>query len=141
MNSTLVQRVAGKVVLEAESAILLLHPSKIDKNKLWHIPGGIRDNIEEPLLKTAVRELLEETGIDITNSSSKVLKVGEWKAQDKGEKVKILGVFYHIKLPKRPKVIFSSEHDDFAWVNLSNISKFRVGMDVVEVLELLYKNT
>lgn len=58
----IVQRVAAKAIIEAENGILILHPSGIDRNRKWHIPGGIRDDINEPLAKTVVREVLEETG-------------------------------------------------------------------------------
>ena len=59
------QRVAAKAVIESEGGILALHPSAIDTNRNWHIPGGIRDTLSEPLQQTAVREVMEETGWEI----------------------------------------------------------------------------
>src|ERR1700722_3881685 len=111
-KDTRVQRVAAKAVIESESGILALHPSAIDANRKWHIPGGIRDHISEPLIMTAVREVGEETGIDISGLQGRVFMIGEWPAIDKGEQVKILAVFFHFKIPSRPHIILSNEHKD-----------------------------
>jgi ADP-ribose pyrophosphatase YjhB (NUDIX family) len=133
-----VQRVAAKAVVKAKGAILILHPSSIDPNKKWHIPGGIRDDINESLNETLIRELKEETGIDATGKESKVIKIGEWTARDKDEQAKVLGVFFLIKLSSRPEVVLGKEHDDFVWVNLSNLCDYEVNKDVAEVVEMLY---
>src|SRR2546421_12732463 len=99
-----VQRVAAKAVIMAEGGILALHPSEIDTNRNWHIPGGIRDNILEPITQTAVREVFEETSIDISALDGEVIKVGEWPAVDRGEAVRILAVFILYRLPERPNI-------------------------------------
>jgi len=134
----LVQRVAAKAVIEAEDYILALRPSKIDVNKKWHIPGGIRDDINEPLWETAVREVSEETGINLTGVVGKVIKIGEWQAVDKGEQVKILGVFFHFVCPVRPAVMLSQEHGDFAWLDRNNYQNYLINNDLKEVAELIF---
>lgn len=134
----LVLRANAKVVIEAESGILVLHPSGIDLNRKWHIPGGIRDDISEPLWQTGVREVFEETGIDLKNVHGQPFKVGEWNAVDKGENVRILAVFYHVKLPKRPEVNLSEEHDNFAWIDKQNQQNYEANPEVYEIVtELL----
>lgn len=90
----LAERVAAKVVILSEGGILALHPSEIDANRKWHMPGGIREDIREPIEQTGAREVAEETGIDISGLSGEVIKAGEWPAIDKGEHVRILAVFY-----------------------------------------------
>lgn len=137
-NNKRVQRVAGKAIIEAEGGILILKPSGIDVNKKWHVPGGIRDDIDEPLLSTAVREVLEETGTILESNSQKVLKIGEWPATDRGEKVKILGVFFHFTLTKRPEIQLSAEHDDFAWVNDQNIHEYDAHQDAIDAVNLIF---
>lgn len=47
MQNSLIQKVAAKVIIEAEGAILALHPSEIDLNRNWQMPGGIRDDMRE----------------------------------------------------------------------------------------------
>ncbi len=134
----LVQRVSGKAVVESDGGILVLHPSGIDANRNWHIPGGIRDDFAEPLEKTATREVLEETGINLSGIPSKVLRIGEWTAVDKGENVKILAVFFHFVLPSRPEVILSAEHDDSAWLNSKNYRSYEANKEVYEIIESLF---
>jgi 8-oxo-dGTP pyrophosphatase MutT (NUDIX family) len=130
-------RVAAKAVIEAEGGILVLHPSEIDNNRNWHIPGGIRDDVVEPLGGTAVREVLEETGIDLTGVPSRVFKVGEWPAVDQGEHVKILAVFFHFVLPSRPAIVLSHEHVNSAWLTPQNHHKYPTNPEVVEIIEEL----
>lgn len=137
MQNELVLRVAAKAVIEAKHGILALHPSAIDLNRKWHIPGGIRDDIMEPILQTAVREVKEETGINLRDVSGAVCKIGEWQAIDKGEKVKILAVFYHFKLSERPDIILSHEHDKYIWLDRENYKQYETNPEVSELIEEL----
>jgi 8-oxo-dGTP pyrophosphatase MutT (NUDIX family) len=137
MSDQLVLRVAAKAVIESEQGILIMHPSEIDLNRNWQMPGGIRDDITESILQTAVREVIEETGIDLGGRAGTVFKVGEWRATDKGEKVKILAVFFHFTLAKRPEITLSHEHDDFAWINRSNYKQYQANPEVYEIIEEL----
>ncbi len=139
MSERLVQRVAAKVVIEAENEILALHPSEIDANRNWQIPGGIRDNINEPIFRTGIREVAEETEIDISSQPEKVIRTGEWQAIDQGKKVKILAVFFHVILPEKPEIVLSHEHDDFAWLNLDNHEQYQANTEVYEVVESLLR--
>ena len=137
MSELLVQRVATKVVIEAEGAILALHPSEVDLNRNWQIPGGIRDDFSETLIETGVREVGEETGLDIGGMAMRVFKYGEWTAVDKGEKVGIVAVFFHVILPKRPDIVLSHEHDDLAWLTKANHKDYQANREVHEIVEEL----
>lgn len=132
-----VQRVATKAVIVAEGGILALEPSEIDANRKWHIPGGIRDDIHEPIEQTGIREVAEETGIDLSGHRGKVIKVGEWPAVDKGEKVRILAVFFLYKLDVRPEIVLSHEHINFAWLDKANHSDYPANPEVHELVEEL----
>lgn len=136
-NPELAQRVAAKAVIESEGGILALHPSEIDANRNWHIPGGIRDKIKEPIYQTAIREVLEETGIDLADVPGELLRLGEWTAVDKGEKVGILAVFFHFRLPLRPEIVLSDEHIDFAWLDRENHEDYQANREVHEIVEQL----
>lgn len=136
-NEVLEQRIAAKAVILAEGGILALHPSEIDANRKWHIPGGIRDDIDEPLAMTAVREVLEETKIDIKDVPGGPFKIGEWTAIDKGERVKILAVFFLFKLPLRPTVRLSHEHVDYGWLDPTNHNNYDANVEVHEIIEEL----
>ncbi len=127
----------AKAVIEAEDGILILHPSEIDANRNWHIPGGIRDDIQEPIDETARREVREETSIKLDDIKGSVFKTGEWLAVDQGEKVKILAVFFHFILPHRPKITLSSEHDEFTWIDRTSYRDYQANKEVYEIVEEL----
>jgi 8-oxo-dGTP pyrophosphatase MutT (NUDIX family) len=135
------QRVAAKAVIEVGGKFLVLHPSAIDANRKWHIPGGIRDDISEPLHTTAVREVMEETGIDLGGLEGKLLRIGEWPAIDKGEQVKILAVFFHFILPTQPNIVLSNEHDAFAWIDAVNHLDYEANVEVHEIVDALGSST
>lgn len=130
--------ISAKAVIKYENSILILHPSSIDSNIEWHIPGGRRDNLEESISETAIREVREETGIDISNIDGKVFKVDEWNRTEKGEDIQILAIFFLYHFNTKPSVKLSYEHDNFAWVNLKNLDEYDVTKQVKEiVLEIL----
>lgn len=139
-DEALVQRVAAKAVIESEKGILALRPSSVDANRKWHIPGGIKDDISETIKDTALREVLEETGIDLTGVEGKVFKVGEWLAVDKGEKVKILAVFFYFKLATRPPIKLSEEHNEYAWLDPKNHQNYDANPEVHEIVEEILSN-
>jgi 8-oxo-dGTP pyrophosphatase MutT (NUDIX family) len=101
----------------------------------------MRDDIEESIIETAYREVREETGIDLSGVSYKVIKIGEWQAIDKGVPVKILGIFFHFVLPQRPQVALSEEHNDFVWVNLSNYQNYDLHPDLKKSVEIVFNRS
>ena len=138
MSKLLPTRYAAKVVIESKGAILALHPSEIDLNRKWQMPGGICDDPEhETLEETGVREVMEETGIDISSHILRRFKQGYWTAVDKGEKVSIVAVFMHLILPERPQVVLSEEHDDFAWLTRTNYRDYEANREVYEIIREL----
>jgi len=56
----------GTVLVDKNDSILLAHPTGSDKNT-WSIPKGIHDKSDKSYIDTAIREFMEETGIDISN--------------------------------------------------------------------------
>ncbi len=64
--STLPQVGVGVVVLNKQNDVLLIRRGQEPNKGLWTIPGG-RQEAGETLAETAHREILEETGITITN--------------------------------------------------------------------------
>ena len=135
MSEILVPRNSAKAVLMCENSFLILHPSGIDENRNWHIPGGIQYDPNEALKDTAVREVWEETGIDISTIEGVPFKVSSWKAVDKGEKVLITAQFFLFLLNKKPIIVLSDEHDDSAWINKKNKENYPTNIEVDEIIE------
>lgn len=124
--------------MESRGGILVLHPSEVDLNRKWHIPGGLRDDINEPLIDTGRREVFEETGINLAGYEARTIMHGEWTAVDHGIKIGIVAVFLHVVLLDRPKVILSHEHDDYAWLTPNNHTTYDANLEVHKlVIQLL----
>lgn len=125
------------------SAVLLSQDQKILLGKIreggvypdcWHIPGGGIDEGESK--HTAlVREIKEETGIDILGIHPKILSdsdTGEAVKTDKntGEKVLVTMHFntYQIDLPNNSNEITISLNDDlqeYRWVPLGELKNYK----------------
>jgi 8-oxo-dGTP pyrophosphatase MutT (NUDIX family) len=65
-----IERRAVRVLLVADGAVLLIQghdPAKSEAAPWWHVPGGGIDEGETPAA-AAVREVLEETGLRVTEA-------------------------------------------------------------------------
>jgi 8-oxo-dGTP pyrophosphatase MutT (NUDIX family) len=63
-----IERRAARVLLVADGAVLLIQghdPARPEAGAWWHVPGGGIDAGETPVA-AAVREVLEETGLRVT---------------------------------------------------------------------------
>jgi len=78
----------GTVLVDKNSSILLAHPTGSGKNT-WSIPKGIHDKTDKSYLDTAIREFLEETSIDISNTE--LIEVGDYTYPNG---IKVLKGFY-----------------------------------------------
>ena len=137
MAENRIQQIAAKAVIVVRGKILILHPSAIDNNRNWHFPGGRRDNMNEEIENTAKREVLEETGIDLSLAHGRVIMVREWVANNNKESVQIMGVFFRYDMDAEPKIKLSEEHDRFVWLNSSSIADLNVNKEVPEILKIL----
>ena len=110
---------AAKVLISFQEKYLLLLRNKEEEicPLEWDIPGG---GIEpgESAQETLVREVKEETGIDI--SSSKILPIKNWQ-MDKGG-IKIGGTDFLCILSKPQKIKLSREHVCARWFSKEEIA-------------------
>lgn len=93
--------------------------------------------MNELIESTAKREVLEETGINLSLSEGKVFMVSEWTANNNGENVQILGIFFRYDIANIPEIKLSNEHDNFAWINTSNLVDLDVNKEIPEILKIL----
>lgn len=84
-RTTLAGHITGSawVLHPASGSILLIHHKKLDR---WLQPGGHVDELDETIWATALRELVEETGLeDVTMPSNQLFDVDVHEIPARGE--------------------------------------------------------
>jgi 8-oxo-dGTP pyrophosphatase MutT (NUDIX family) len=137
--------VATKAVIVNESQqVLLLRQGSEYAGKdggIWDVPGG-RIEAGEYLLDALKREVLEETGIDITNSATptvfhvydKISLLSENK-----EESHIVRIYYHVSVGAA-SVTLSPDHDQSAWVSRDMLENYHIYNDVLEAIEKCFQD-
>jgi len=77
MNKENLVHLAGCIVTDKESRILLMHRPGRDE---WELPGGRIDDPEEPYEIAAARQMFEELGLDVEINES----IGETELERDG---------------------------------------------------------
>lgn len=106
-------RGAKAAILDPENNILILHRSRTHPHvpHTPDLPGGKVDD-NETMTDGLLREIREETGIDVKNQQ--LALVSSHKEPDYfGNDYYI--ELYEIKVAKRPTVLLSAEHDAYEW--------------------------
>lgn len=96
-------------------------PGKITRRGLYGFPKGVRADHEFDPLATAVRELREETSIDINAAAVSSRPIICWN-----ESRRDICVFYVVKIPVIPPIVCDpGEIKSCEWVPVSKLSKIR----------------
>lgn len=122
----IVQQLAMKAVIVNDGKVLVLREAPTygegtNRGK-YHLPGG-RVEKGENIFDALKREVFEETGLEVEIEYP--IYVGEWHPVIRGVQHQIMGVFNVCK-PKKVKVVLSTEHDDYQWVDPANHSAFNI---------------
>lgn len=105
-------------VLESDGKILILRRANYMKNfkSCWCLPGGNVDNKDNDLKSSIIREIKEETGIELTYVEQERLKeMFEYKYENGN----VTHLFY-VKLETTPEIKISKEHSKFEWIDFEN---------------------
>lgn len=113
------------LVRDAKGRILLLRRCGARNHfaGCWELPGG-KPSPGEAYADTALIEVFEETGLDVTLTGV----VGAAEGSVPGVRVAMLVLEARTR---RTKVILSDEHDDFRWLSLDQVGslELRPGFD------------
>jgi 8-oxo-dGTP diphosphatase len=107
-------RLAGCVIKDQQGRVLLLHRNT-PRRQQWEIPGGKLDWGEDPRT-TAVRELREEMGIEVTVKQ----KLGTRSFIEDG--CTMIYTWYLATIASgTPRALESDKHDGCAFLDITNL--------------------
>ena len=108
--------------------ILVINRTKSDWPGLSFPGGHLEEN--ETLEESVVREMKEETGLEIKNP--KLCAIKEW---DWGNGVRYLGLLY--KTNDFKGELKSSNEGEVFWINKKDINKYELSQDFLELFKLI----
>ncbi|OGE86153.1 MAG: hypothetical protein A3J48_00850 [Candidatus Doudnabacteria bacterium RIFCSPHIGHO2_02_FULL_46_11] len=120
------------VVLDKEGRLLTLFRTETApvRPNTWDLPGGDLDYGEEPE-KGIVREVKEETGLDVTD-----VKIFDASARIDHEGVHWLTLAYKC-LAINGNVKLSDEHNDYKWVTPEEFLKLESGPKLMRYVQAI----
>jgi 8-oxo-dGTP pyrophosphatase MutT (NUDIX family) len=108
----------------------------------WGFSKGIIEKGEEPE-QTAIRELEEETGISVDKIEiiPGFTFIQNWMYRFKGELIKKKATYMLVETSKETskKVVLSSEHEDFQWLDYEDSLKIMKVKNNKEMLKEAYE--
>lgn len=108
--------------------ILVIKRTKSDWPGLSFPGGHLEEN--ETLEESVVREMKEETGLEIKNP--KLCAIKEW---DWGNGVRYLGLLY--KTNDFKGELKSSNEGEVFWINKKDINKYELSQDFLELFKMI----
>jgi ADP-ribose pyrophosphatase YjhB (NUDIX family) len=110
------------LIVNKKNELLLLkigvHTQQPNRSHSLDLPGGFVDG-DESEYDGALREVKEETGIDLSNDNIK-LAYGMTDVNEERD-TSVTHLLYIVKLDRTPEVTISWEHESFEWVEFSTV--------------------
>ncbi len=117
--------------IEIDHTLLLLRRSLAKSQPgAWGVPGGKREGKESPL-QTALRELYEETGIQLL-SLLQIEPITTLFLQR--EKEDFIYHMFEVFLSDKPEIRITKEHMQYAWASKKELKKMPLVEGAIEVL-------
>jgi 8-oxo-dGTP diphosphatase len=124
------------VLINNGKALIIKRTDSDTFGGMWEIPSGKREIFEKT--KDAVkREFKEETGIDIEVLNP--INVFEFKTEKDTEVRDATQISFLVKAVNGVNVVLSPEHQDYAWVKISEIEKYNLSPETSETLKMAFK--
>lgn len=116
------------LIYDNDGHILVIERTKNDWPGI-NLPGGHVED-DETLEESVIREIKEETGLEIKNPRLCAIKEWPW-----GEKLRYLGFLY--KCNEFSGNIKSSDEGKVFWIKREDLSKYQLSQDLEELISLI----
>ena len=108
------------LLINPEKKFLLIQRAPKDDSLpgFWELPSGGIDEGEN-METSVIREVKEESGIDISNEGLKLVDSESYSfTKENGDIKNVTETTYLVSLKNTPEVILSDEHVNYQWVSL-----------------------
>ena len=137
-DSKLGRIVIGAAISASGTDVLIVQRTPWEKAfpSQWELPGGHSDP-GETILDTVVREVKEETGLDVVSIADEFMSFEYISPEKDGgsAKTKQLNFIVRVDESHRNSVrLAPDEHQDYAWCTLQDIAKFGMTREMHQVV-------
>lgn len=123
---------SGLVPYEKKKGILYFLVLKNSHTKLWEFPKGIVED-KESILRAAIRETIEETGLDFTLEKQNILSPMSYSYSTSNGLKEVFLFPIHTSFENK-KIIISNEHSSFKIIPFSEVLKLIKRCDLRKLL-------
>jgi 8-oxo-dGTP diphosphatase len=126
------------IQVKNEYLILKRANCSFDPNK-WEFPGGKFD-MGHDVKENLQTEVFEETGISLKIRPELSYIETRESTNPKYKGIPILLVFYKKILNKKPTILLSEEHSEYAWVSNKKLQNYNCSRGTKEAINVFLKN-
>lgn len=133
-NKKIIQKIVlGGIVMNKNKILILQRNENEDVYPgMWELPSGKREFLE-PSSKSLIREVKEETGLDVNVLMP--VSVFDYKIEKPDEIRDSTQINFLVEIIGNEEVKLSHEHQSFAWVDEKSISSYNLSELTREVIE------
>ncbi len=137
ISESIEKKYVNIMVISPDDEILILRRANYMKKYggKWGFPGGSIDKKDKDSKTAIIRELKEETGIELSwDEENKYLKKFDTIKNDDNS----ISEYFIVNLESKPNIKISREHSKYEWFNLSNNSNYKWMPDVFQLIQKYY---
>lgn len=126
-------RVGAKALIKYKDKFLILREGASDGTATgkYQVPGGMVEPGED-FMDALLREVHEETGLSVKPIVP--VMIDSWMPTIEGVPHQIFGIFY-LCTTSTDKIKLSHEHDDYAWIKPSEVSKYITTLQIPKLID------
>ena len=121
------------IIVSPDDEILILRRANYMRKykSLWGFPGGSVSDSDKDPKEAAIRELKEETGIELTFNETNNCEKFDSITNNDGS----VSDYYIAKLESKPEVKLSKEHSKYEWFKENTKENLRWMPDVFQLIQ------